>query len=74
MITTLFLIIAYFRRKRFLSENAFWADKMLYYILSVALTPYFGPKCYIWLNEESRKGDNHNHNGGCAMPPPNLFM
>lgn len=74
MITTLFLIIAYFRRKRFLSENTFWADKVSYYILNVALTPIFGPKVYTWLNKEASENDNAQQSGGCVMPPPNLFM
>ena len=39
MITALFLIIAFFRRKRFLTESTCWADRILYYFLNVPLPP-----------------------------------
>ncbi len=40
---TLFLIIAFFIRKKFLPENASREEKVMYYLFSVALTPLFGP-------------------------------
>ncbi len=43
---TLFLIIAFCIRKRFVRENACWSDKLLYYGFSVVLTPLFGPRLY----------------------------
>lgn len=46
MITTLFLIIAFCIRKRFVRENACWSDKLLYYVFSVVFTPLLGPWLY----------------------------
>ena len=41
--TTLFILIAYFIRKRFISEDASFLEKVLYYTSSVVMTPIFGP-------------------------------
>lgn len=43
---TLFLIIAFCIRKRFVKEDACWSDKLLYYGLSVVFTPLIGPWVY----------------------------
>ena len=43
MVTLTFLIIAYAIRKRFLPEGTTRADRMLYYALSVVMTPLLGP-------------------------------
>ena len=43
MVTLLFIIIAYAIRKRFLPEGATRGDKVLYYALSVYMTPLLGP-------------------------------
>lgn len=43
MLTLTFLIIAYAIRKRFVPEGTSRADRVLYYVLSVVMTPLFGP-------------------------------
>ena len=43
MVTLMFILIAYAIRKRFLSDGTTNGDKILYYILSVVMTPIFGP-------------------------------
>ena len=43
---TLFLIIAFCIRKRFVREDACWSDKLLYYGFSVVFTPLIGPWAY----------------------------
>lgn len=63
MLTTLFLIIAFFRRRRFLSREMPTGAKVIYYILNVALTPVFGPWLFKMLNE-SKWVDRHDKNGG----------
>jgi hypothetical protein len=51
MITLIFLLIAYCIRNKYLSENARWYDKVLYYVSCVFLTPLFGPWFYKLLTE-----------------------
>ena len=43
MVTLPFLIIAYVIRQRFLPEGTSRADRVLYYTLSVFMTPLLGP-------------------------------
>uniref|UniRef100_A0AB33JLC8 Uncharacterized protein n=1 Tax=Prevotella sp. GTC17262 TaxID=3236797 RepID=A0AB33JLC8_9BACT len=72
MITTLFLIIAFFRRRRFLSKDTPTGAKVIYYFLNVALTPIFGPWLFKMLNEATwvttpRKGAEE------ACIPPDII-
>ena len=67
MITALFLIIAFFRRKRFLTEDTCWADRILYYFLNVPLTPIFGPMLFTWIMNARNGGSSD-----CVAPPPDF--
>lgn len=72
MITALFLIIAFSRRKRFIRRDTFWADKVLYYFLNVPLTPVFGPILFTWIMNARDGGSSDS-----VAPPPDfngLFM
>lgn len=55
---TLSLIIAYLLRNKFVPKNAARADKIIYYVCCVGLTPIFGPLFFKILIEspiENRK-------------------
>ncbi len=67
---TLFLIIAFCIRKRFVRENACWSDKLLYYGFSVALTPIIGPWAYEMVcNSKAMTEEERKANGcGCTYP------
>lgn len=65
MVTTLFLIIAYLRRKQFLAPGTPTSNKALYYILNVPLTPIFGPILYTWIT----KSKNTNTPTDSIAPP-----
>lgn len=71
MVTVLFLIIAFFRRKRFLPEDASRANKVLYYILNVPLTPVFGPILFEWLMKSKV---NHKSSDDSGVLPPNILI
>lgn len=71
MITALFLIIAFFRRKQFLPEEASRTDKMLYYFLNVPLTPIFGPILFDWIIKAKDSGKSSDKSG---MIPPNILL
>ena len=74
MITALSLIIAFFRRERFIRRDTFWADKVSYYVLNIALTPIFGPKVFCWLKREADNRDDGKSSQGCSMMLPGAFM
>lgn len=60
---TLFLIIAFCIRHRFVAEDARWYDKAFYYILSVVFTPLIGPWIYRMLYESEYCSDEEHSSG-----------
>lgn len=54
MVTLLFILIAYAIRKKYLPEDATRGDKILYYALSVSMSPLLGPWIFKKLVEEHR--------------------
>jgi hypothetical protein len=63
---TLFLIIAFFIRKKFLPENASREEKVMYYLFSVVLTPLFGPILIKNLYHSPIIEDKKSDDDGCA--------
>lgn len=72
MIATLFLIIAYLRRKQFLSNITSTRGKAAYYVLNVAFTPIFGP-FFFRLLYESKWVNNPKEEGENACLPPDML-
>lgn len=63
MITLTFILIAFCLQKRFVSKNALWSDKLLYYGFSVVLTPLLGLPLYRSLME-ARPSDTNDPSYG----------
>lgn len=68
MITLTFILIAYMIRKRFLSEDASGWEKVLYYSVSVVLTPLLGPWLFSKLSGSDLSGDKDPKKYGYSMP------
>ena len=58
MITTLFLIIAIIMSPFFIKRGHTFGDKVIYYLLSVTLTPLIGPFIYKMLKSSSTTNDD----------------
>ena len=63
MVTLTFILIAYAIHKRFLPEDATKGDKILYYILSVVMTPLFGPWFFKSMMESKPSDPNEPSSG-----------
>lgn len=68
MVTLIFLLIAYSIRHKFLQRDTPRADKILYYVFSVFMTPIFGPWIYKMIaeskamsKEEEEKDDSYGY-------------
>ncbi len=57
---TLFLIIAFCIRKRFVRENAGLDDKVFYYALNVILTPLIAPWIYRMIYDSKTEDENED--------------
>ena len=57
---TLFLIIAFCIRKRFVREDAGLGDKVFYYALNVILTPLIAPWIYRMIYDSKTEDENED--------------
>ncbi len=71
MITLTFLFIAYLMRRRFMADDTPRADRVLYYLFSVVMTPLLGPWFFKVL-VNSKTADPNKPNKG-IFPNPSLF-
>ncbi len=65
MITITFLIIAFLMRGFFIQKKDPWGDRLLYYLLSVALTPLIGPFLYKIMRDTKAKNDDDPSSNIC---------
>lgn len=68
MVTTLFLIIAFCIRKRFIAADTKRSDKILYYLFSVCLTPLVGPWVFKLITDGEPADPNEPSTGVYTNP------
>ena len=61
MITLTYLLIAYLMRRRFMADDTPRADRVLYYLFSVVMTPLLGP--WVWKVIVSSKVEDDSRPG-----------